>query len=357
MSRELHAVIRERSFGEHAMISTVDECTDPERELSALPDMGIFETFATDGVEPGRRLEFWNEIACNTFTPVVSDPVDLPTFSASLTRTQIGALRISEVRSEPATIRHTLSQVARSQASSYFLVLQLEGTSYNRQSDREAKLAPGDFTLCASTQPYEMHLPVSARRLVLGVAEGLLRRHLASPDSILGIRMSGNRGMSGLLSDFIKSLWLCRQESWDPTVTSRMAYTVLDLIAATYSVTPHVKFEHASLATAHRARIVSYIESHLRDSDLDPTRIAHACRITPRYLHHLFVQEAETVTQYIQRRRLEECARALIAAPVRGRLVTEIAFDYGFNSLTHFGRVFRNHFGITPSEYRRAAQN
>ena len=29
-----------------------------------------------------------------------------------------------------------------------------------------------------------------------------------------------------------------------------------------------------------------------------------------RYLHHLFTAEAETVTQYIQRRRLEECARA-----------------------------------------------
>ena len=67
--------------------------------------------------------------------------------------------------------------------------------------------------------------------------------------------------------------------------------------------------------------------------------------------------EAETVTQYIQRRRLEECARALIDAPVRDRLVTEIAFDYGFNSLTHFGRVFRNQFGLTPSEYRRAAKD
>jgi AraC-like DNA-binding protein len=51
-----------------------------------------------------------------------------------------------------------------------------------------------------------------------------------------------------------------------------------------------------------------------------------------------------------------ECARALIAAPVRGRLVTEIAFDYGFNSLTHFGRVFRHQFGLTPSEYRRGAR-
>jgi AraC-like DNA-binding protein len=319
--------------------------------------MSVFETFATDGVEPPRRLEFWNEIACNTFTPVVADPVDVSTFSACLTRTQIGGLRISEVRSAPATIRHTLSEVARSQQSCFFLVLQLEGSSFNRQSDRDAKLLPGDFTLCASMLPYEMYLPTPARRLVLGVSESMLRRHLAAPESVLGIRMPGNRGMSGLLTDFVKSLWISLLESWEPAVTSRMSYTVLDLIAAAYSVTPHAKYEPSSLATAHRTRILSYIENHLRDPELDPTRIAQACRITPRYLHHLFAQESETVTQYVQRRRLEECARALVAAPVRSRLVTEIAFDYGFNSLTHFGRVFRNHFGITPSEYRRAARN
>jgi len=319
--------------------------------------MSVSETFATDGVEPARRLEFWNEVACNTFTPVVVDPVDVARFSASLTRTQIGGLRISEVRSEPATIRHRLSEVARSQDSTFFLVVQLEATSINRQSDRDAKLLPGDFTLCASMLPYEMHLPAAGRRLVLGVSESMLRRHLAAPESVLALRMPGNRGMGGLLTDFVKSLWLSRLESCDPAVTSRMSYTVLDLIAAAYSVTPYAKYESSSLATAHRTRILSYIENHLREPDLDPTRIAKACRITPRYLHHLFAREAETVTQYVQRRRLEECARALVAAPVRGRLVTEIAFDYGFNSLTHFGRVFRNHFGITPSEYRRAARN
>jgi AraC-like DNA-binding protein len=33
--------------------------------------------------------------------------------------------------------------------------------------------------------------------------------------------------------------------------------------------------------------------------------------------------------------------------------VTAIAFDYGFNSPTHFGRVFRAKYNVTPREYRR----
>jgi AraC-like DNA-binding protein len=33
--------------------------------------------------------------------------------------------------------------------------------------------------------------------------------------------------------------------------------------------------------------------------------------------------------------------------------VTSIAFDFGFNSPTHFGRVFRARYGVTPRDYRR----
>ncbi len=319
--------------------------------------MTPFETFATDSQEPGRRLEYWNEVACKTFTPVVSDPLDLSTFCASLTRAQIGGLRIAEVRSAPATIRHTVSQVAHTREASFFLVLQLEGTSSNRQGARDAQLQPGDFTLCASMLPYEMQLPGAARRIVLGVEDGLLRRHLACPENVLSVRMPGNTGMSGLLSDFLRNLWGCRHETWEPGVNLRMAYTVLDLISAAYSGIPGAQSDPASLASAHRARILNYIEAHLRDPQLSPPRIAQACRITPRYLHHLFAPEAQTVTQFIQGRRLEECARALAAAPVHGRRVTDIAFAHGFTSLTHFGRIFRNRFGVTPSEYRRVAGN
>jgi len=161
--------------------------------------------------------------------------------------------------------------------------------------------------------------------------------------------------MNMLLGNFVQSFWSCRNDAMEQSVSLRMSYTLLDLIAAAYSSTRHVRCEQSTLVAAHRVRIISYIEAHLRESELTPRRVAQACRITARYLHHLFAKETETVTQYIQRRRLEECARALIAAPVRGRLVTEIAFDYGFNSLTHFGRVFRNQYGLTPSEYRRAA--
>ena len=239
----------------------------------------------------------------------------------------------------------------------FFLILQLEGHSWHRQEDREAALAPGDFALCVAPRPYEMNHSPPGRFLKIAIPDDLMRRHLTSPDDVVAVRVAGTRGMPAVLSGFIRNFWAARHDSRDPAVARRMSYTLLDLIAAAYAVTPHARQDCSTLVAAHRTRILGYIEAHLRDPNLSPTTVAQACKITARYLHHLFTSESETVTQYIQRRRLEECARALIAAPVRARLVTEIAFDYGFNSLTHFGRVFRNQFGLTPSEYRRAARD
>jgi AraC-like DNA-binding protein len=264
---------------------------------------------------------------------------------------RVGSLRMAEMSdtSWPDGMR-----AADASEPQFLLVLQLEGTSTHRQAERDATLSPGDFTLCATTRPHEISFSGPGRCLVIGIPDSLMRRHLACPDDVAAVRMSGGRGMTGVLSSFIKTLWSCRANTVDPAIALRMSYTLLDLIAAAYSVSPHARHEQSSLVAAHRLRIIGYIEAHLREPGLNPTTVARACKITARYLHHLFASESETVTQYIQRRRLEECARALIATPVRGRLVTEIAFDYGFNSLTHFGRVFRHQYGLTPSEYRRA---
>jgi len=60
----------------------------------------------------------------------------------------------------------------------------------------------------------------------------------------------------------------------------------------------------------------------------------------------------ETLNQFIQRRRVEKAAGYLIGNPATP--VTEIAFDCGFSGSAAFARAFREAFGVSASEYRRA---
>src|SRR4029453_13332727 len=102
--------------------------------------MGQLESFSTAGMDPRRKLTFWNDLACNSFTPIVSDPVDVRSFTGWLKRGKIGELTVAEVFSEAQLVRHSRLRVARTRAPMFFLHLQLDGRSLNRQDARERVL-------------------------------------------------------------------------------------------------------------------------------------------------------------------------------------------------------------------------
>jgi len=54
-------------------------------------------------------------------------------------------------------------------------------------------------------------------------------------------------------------------------------------------------------------------------------------------------------TEYVSRVRIEKARNLLLNPNLR---ISEIAYDVGFQSLTHFNRVFKRVIGQSPTEYR-----
>ncbi len=224
--------------------------------------MSHIESFSTIGLEPRRKLAFWNDRASESFSPLVSEPEDIRVFNGSIVRGSIGDMTLAEVYSDAQIVRHVLRA--------------------------------GDFTLCDSTRRYDMIFTGANRMLVLGIPNTTLRRQIGCPECLAAIPMSGVRGASGLLSQFLRNCWNEYHQGLDEQTGGRIAVAILDLIGAAYADLPQALADRSSLATAHRIRIINFIESHLNDPDLTPTRIAEACKMTARYLHHLFSDQDET---------------------------------------------------------------
>ena len=315
--------------------------------------MPQLETFSTAELPLHRRLEYWNDLTGSAFTPLVTDPVDRRAFVGRLTRTQVGDIRLAEARSEPAIVRHSRQHVARTRDALFMLCLQLDGVSVNRQQGREAVLRYGDFHLLDSSRPYEVSFQQPNRMLVLSVPHPELARRMPNPESLVGIAMSGRSGVSGLLSSLLCNFWQQRRTGDETFLSPRFGEAILDLVASAYASITAAAPEGSSIAIARREQIRSYIETHLHDPALTPGSVAAAVHLSPRRLHQLFEADGETVGAYILRRRLEECARAMSDVSQRSRTVTEIAFLHGFNNASHFGRVFRERYQSTPSDYRR----
>jgi AraC-like DNA-binding protein len=221
------------------------------------------------------------------------------------------------------------------------------------QDGREAHLRVGDFTLCETSRPYEVYATGPCRVLLVGISRALLLRYVPCPEEVTAVAMSGRDGLNGLVSDYLRNLWARFADGAPLPDGWQVCQATLSLIASVYAGLPRAKPARRSAASAHRARIRTHVERYLTDPDLTPTTIARACQINVRYMHRLYAREEETLGRYILRRRLEECARALVS-PNRVRSITEIAFSYGFKSVTHFGRAFRDRYRLTPGNYRRA---
>jgi AraC-like DNA-binding protein len=54
-------------------------------------------------------------------------------------------------------------------------------------------------------------------------------------------------------------------------------------------------------------------------------------------------------TNYLARLRIEKAKELLLNPNAR---VSEIVFEVGFRSITHFNRIFKRHVGKSPTEYR-----
>ena len=307
-------------------------------------------TMSTEGLPPGKGLEFWNDAACESLTAERADPLDPHGFSGRFTQADFGDVRMIEFSSDAATIQRSRSDIARSRDAMFMVRLQTAGESISRQGGQEVRLQAGDFTLYDGTRPYAIAFQERASMLTLRIPRATLLRHVARPETLVMVGMSGSRGASSLTSRCLQDFWHC-SEQLEPRVTPRMTNVILELIGSAYAALPGA--DKSSSSSALQARLFRYIETNLYDMDLTPTSIARALKITPRYLHLLFGGESETAARYILRRRLEKCAEVL-ADPLQGaHSISDVAWQHGFKTVAHFCRTFREHHGLSPGDWRR----
>jgi len=310
-------------------------------------------SYSTHGLPSSAKVSYWNDIISDVFAPLETRPENAGAFDAEVRCIHVGRLRMAQATSRAATVKRSKAQAAKLDDHRFFLHVQMSGQLLVKQEAHEAVLEQGDLVLSDSTLPYQLSYDDSCSTLVLIVAESELKRHLPTPEEMIGVKLSGAKGLSQTTSLMLRNVW-DHADNLPPELGSRIADSILDVFATACTEVKGMVVADAAIVGARRIQIKRYIEANLRDPELSVRSVAAAFGISPRYLHILFASENETVSSYILRRRLEECGKQLADALWQRRTITEIAFGWGFNNATHFARVFRNHYGTSPREYRNA---
>ncbi|WP_327745208.1 helix-turn-helix domain-containing protein [Streptomyces europaeiscabiei] len=231
----------------------------------------------------------------------------------------------------------------------------------------DVSLRPGDICFYDANHPPLPDFPERSRLKVflvpreeLGLEDDDVRRILATP-------VARSSRLGTLVSPFLAEL-ADTAVSAEPLVGEMLARNAVNLLATlateqlgrTVTDTPGTYDTPGTSGTPGSrsplvARVLRFVDEHLADADLSPEAIARAHHISVRYLHKLFQDEGTTVGRWIQRRRLEECRRDLVLGVRNRRTIASVAGRWGFLSATHFSRVFRAAYGMSPSEWRDTA--
>lgn len=114
-----------------------------------------------------------------------------------------------------------------------------------------------------------------------------------------------------------------------------------------------IAVQQASAEPPVIARAKRFIEDHHRD-DLSLGQVAASVHTSLFYFCKLFKRHTGvSFTEYVSRLRTEKAKKLLLNLNLR---VSEIAYEVGFQSLTHFNRVFKRILHESPSEYRARLQ-
>ena len=102
-------------------------------------------------------------------------------------------------------------------------------------------------------------------------------------------------------------------------------------------------------------KVIAHIENHLKDENsglLDNASLAQVAGYSEYHFLRIFKKIVRiTPADYIRKRRISEIVRHIGAGD---RAISDIAFEYGFNSKENFTRAFKNEHHILPTEFKSA---
>jgi AraC-like DNA-binding protein len=304
---------------------------------------------STDAVAPADRAPQWCEWVFQHFGGLQSELYGDTSFDGHLAASHAGDVILTRLEANRHRVLRTPTMARTSETAYLKIVAPWQGSASVLQQGREACARDGAWVIYDTTEAYEIANPERSDHLVVMVPkDGLLERNLRL-DGVMARRL----GASGISRVALETMRNTYQEL--PNMSAAAAQGAGELIKQLVRLSLQELAGQETAVTqreALRDRIRAHVQQHLRDPALSVDGIARALNCSRRHLYNAFAGEGESIAGYIQRMRLQACVRDLQQAGPHARPITDIALSWGFGNLSHFSRVFRDHMGKSPSEFR-----
>lgn len=264
----------------------------------------------------------------------------------------VGPMRFCSARASAVTVRRTERLARQDEEPAVFLGLQVAGTSLVVQNGRECVLQPGQLAVYESISPYTLLFDNGVNHHFLRFP----RSSLALPDRLLretgAVAMGADNPVAPLAFSYFSQLAVTdalHQGGQADAVVEPSVELLRAVLTTQYGNSGRAK---GPLEVTLGLRITQFMREHLADADLSAARIAAAHGISVRHLYAVLARSGISLGDWVRTRRLAECRRELAEPAGRRRTVAAVGRSWGFVNATHFSKVFKRTYGMSPREWR-----
>jgi AraC family transcriptional activator of tynA and feaB len=307
--------------------------------------------WSTDSVQPRERFSYWREAVCRSiFNLTIEAPAG--NFTARMTTRSAGPLRLALGESTGYRLFRSKQDVDKAQGDSYSIYLQLRSQAVIGQCNQTFTFQPGDIAISDLKYPFTATLAGGGRRVTTVIPCEMIDRRAPWLRKTALYRLAANSPYVDLARRHIVEM--AENPTMSETATALLTENLCNLLAlasvtdiAPSRIQPELQIE----------AMLAFCRQHLHDSELTPQCVADYLGISVRTLHSRFKQIGHSFTRWLVDERLKACRVALHDKNQRELNISEIAYLWGFNDLSHFNRSFRARFNQTPTEWRNAVQS
>lgn len=299
-------------------------------------------------------LRAWQEVLKHTFTELVPEAVHTRSFGAVIETVECAGLKISRITAEAQKVHRGFREIERSEVGSVYLNVHLGGAASVLHSNGIANLATGDCILVDPRQPYVLEFRSPFRQLCIQLPEWSLREHLDVPlEAALG-QTFGVSTRAGKVLLAALEMMLLDADSGSPVESSTdlfmqiMNHSLNDTLRSAPG-TGSPATTRSGLAT----RLRHYVGQNFRDECVSPQKAAADLCCSLRSVHKACQNMGTTFGKLLLEARLSAAAQVLACNRTPQARISDVAFDSGFSDISHFCKVFRVRFGLSPTEFRR----
>lgn len=300
--------------------------------------------YSTQKQDIGDNFSYWQDITSSIYIPSTNRQLSEQKFDAELSVKDFGASTLSKIRSDP--VEYQCKTISEEDAK-YFLSLSLSTTTFVTQNGFTSKQNVGEIVIFDSAQPFTCYFPDGDDQIVFAIPHKLFELHVPAVEKYLSQTLQNSAPMTRLLGSLIQEIW-----DMDKQVMSyenSLLTPILDIVNTAFSAQFN---NNLSLCKSHHDELITrtkaYLLNNLDNRDLTLEKIAESIHVSSRTLNRIFSKEGITVMHWLWQQRLKASYTALMKGQFNN--ISDVALTYGFSNPSHFSRVFKGTYGITPSQ-------